>query len=37
MKSLIGAAERNKNKLQNFRLASRFLKMLSEDDPLIGK
>ena len=32
MQSLITAAERNKNKLQTFKFASRFLKMLSEDE-----
>lgn len=32
MESLIRAAEVNKNKLQTFKFASRFLKMLSEDE-----
>jgi len=32
MESLIRAAERNKNKLQTFKFASRFLKTLSEDE-----
>lgn len=32
MKSLIRAAEKNKNKLATFKFASRFLRMLSEDE-----
>jgi hypothetical protein len=35
--SLIRAAENNKNRLETFRFASRFLKMLSEDEPTIEK